>query len=40
MLPDTTMLTLDHIAIACTDLDTAAKALSDRLGVPLQPGGA
>ena len=33
------MLTLDHIAIACTDLDTAAADLAARLGVPLQPGG-
>ncbi|MFZ3581019.1 VOC family protein [Loktanella sp. DJP18] len=39
MQSEIAMLTLDHIAIACTDLDTAAKALSDRLGVPLQPGG-
>ena len=33
------MLTLDHIAIACTDLDAAADDLSARLGVPLDPGG-
>ena len=33
------MLTLDHIAIACTDLDSATRDLKARLGVPLQPGG-
>jgi hypothetical protein len=33
------MLTLDHIAIACTDLAAATADLSARLGVPLQPGG-
>lgn len=33
------MLTLDHIAIACTDIDVAATDLAARLGVPLQPGG-
>ena len=33
------MLTFDHIAIACTDLAAAAKALERRLGAPFQPGG-
>ncbi len=33
------MLTLDHFAVACTDLAAAAADLSARLGVPLQPGG-
>ncbi|KQI67836.1 polyphosphate kinase [Loktanella sp. 3ANDIMAR09] len=33
------MLTLDHIAIACTDLDAGTAWVEKTLGVPLQPGG-
>ena len=33
------MLTLDHVAIACTNLDAGTKELSARLGVALQQGG-
>lgn len=33
------MMTLDHIAVACTDLDEGAAWLESRLGVPLAPGG-
>lgn len=34
------MLTLDHIAIACTDLNAGSAWVEGRLGVPLLPGGA
>ncbi len=30
---------LDHIALTCADLETGARWLSDRLGVPLLAGG-
>lgn len=33
------MLQLDHIAIACTDLQQGSDAVSRVLGVPLEPGG-
>lgn len=33
------MLTLDHIAVACTDLAEGTAWVEDRLGVPLQQGG-
>lgn len=33
------MLELDHIVIACTDLDSGEAWLRERLGVPLAPGG-
>lgn len=33
------MLTLDHIALACTDLVGSAELLSQLIGVPLQSGG-
>ena len=33
------MLTLDHIAVACTDLAEGTAWVEDRLGVALQPGG-
>lgn len=33
------MLILDHIAIAATDLAAGTAWVSERLGVPLQPGG-
>ena len=33
------MLTLDHIAVACTDLAEGTAWVQDVLGVPLQPGG-
>lgn len=33
------MLTLDHLAFACTSLDEGVAWLEDRLGVQMQPGG-
>ena len=33
------MLTLDHIAVACTDLAEGTAWVEERLGVSLQPGG-
>ena len=33
------MLTLDHIALACTDLAASADLLSQMIGAPLQTGG-
>lgn len=30
---------LDHLAIACQDLESGARAVEDALGVPLEPGG-
>jgi hypothetical protein len=33
------MLTLDHIAVACTDLAEGTAWVEDRLGVSLQQGG-
>jgi hypothetical protein len=33
------MLTLDHIAIAATDLEQGTREISEKLGVPLEPGG-
>lgn len=33
------MLTLDHIAVATTALETGAPEIETRLGVPLEPGG-
>lgn len=32
-------LILDHLAVACTDLDEGVAWVEDRLGVPMQPGG-
>lgn len=32
-------MSFDHLAIAATDLETGAQAISDALGVPLEPGG-
>lgn len=32
-------LTLDHLAVACTDLNEGVAWVEERLGVPLQPGG-
>lgn len=33
------MLTLDHIAIAATDLEKGTREIAEKLGVPLEPGG-
>lgn len=33
------MLTLDHLAISCTDLASGAEAVEEALGLPLAPGG-
>lgn len=33
------MLKLDHLAVACTDLDAGTAWVEDQLGVPLLPGG-
>ena len=33
------MLELDHLVVACTDLDSGEAWLRERLGVPLAPGG-
>ena len=35
----TISLTFDHLAIACTDLETGARAVEAALGVALSPGG-
>lgn len=34
-----TLLTLDHLAVACTDLAAGAAAIESALGVPTEPGG-
>ena len=33
------MLKLDHLAVACTDLDEGTAWVEERLGVTMQPGG-
>ena len=34
------MLELDHLVVACLDLDDGEAWLRERLGAPLTPGGA